>query len=57
MVETVDGSLYLNCRNYVGTKRRAYAWSRDHGDTFGEGGWDEKLREFDLPGQHLPPDR
>ncbi|NLS78279.1 MAG: exo-alpha-sialidase [Chloroflexi bacterium] len=46
VVETVDGSLYLNCRNYVGsTKRRAYAWSRDHGDTFGEGGWDEKLVE------------
>jgi sialidase-1 len=33
-VQTVDGSIYLNARNYVGAKRRAYAWSDDNGDTF-----------------------
>lgn len=37
--------LYLNCRNYVGEKRRAYAWSEDGGTTFGDTGWDDALVE------------
>ena len=45
IVETADGSLYLNCRNYCGARRRAYAWSRDRGDSFGEFGWDDSLPE------------
>jgi sialidase-1 len=45
IVQTVDGSLYLNCRNYVGEKRRAYAWSNDNGETFSQSGWDETLVE------------
>ena len=45
VVQTVDGSIYLNARNYVGAKRRAYAWSYDNGETFTDFGWDEKLVE------------
>jgi sialidase-1 len=46
VVETVpDGDLYLNCRNYHGDKRRAYAWSHDQGDSFTDFGWDEDLPE------------
>ncbi len=44
-VESVDGKLYFNCRNYVAPKRRAYAWSSDGGDTFTELGYDENLIE------------
>ena len=44
-VETVDGAIYLNCRNYVGAKRRAYAWSYDGGLTFSPIAWDETLVE------------
>jgi sialidase-1 len=44
-VETLDGAIYLNCRNYRGAKRRAYAWSRDGGMCFTESGWDEGLVE------------
>jgi len=46
VVETADGSLYLNARNkHGGPKRRAFAWSRDGGETFGELGRDETLVE------------
>jgi len=45
IVQTADGALYFNCRNYVGEKRRAYAWSYDNGDSFSESGWDEMLVE------------
>jgi len=45
IVQTADGSLYFNCRNYVGEKRRAYAWSHDNGDSFPEFGWDDTLPE------------
>ena len=45
VVETVDGELYFNCRNYVAPKRRAYARSSDSGDTFTEFGYEEDLIE------------
>ena len=45
VVETVDGGLYFNCRNYVAPKRRAYARSSDGGDTFTEFGYEEDLIE------------
>ena len=45
VVETVDGGLYFNCRNYVAPKRRAYARSSDSGDTFTEFGYEEDLVE------------
>jgi len=45
IVQTVDGALYINCRNYVGEKRRAYAWSYDNGETFTKYGWDNRLIE------------
>jgi len=45
IVQTADGSLYFNCRNYVGEKRRAYAWSYDDGDSFPKFGWDDTLPE------------
>lgn len=45
IVETINRSLYFNCRNYVGAKRRAYAWSYDNGETFKDFGLDEKLVE------------
>ncbi len=44
-VETSEGALYLNCRNYVGSRRRAYAWSYDGGLTFAETGYDDALPE------------
>lgn len=44
-VETADGSVYINCRNYRGKGRRAYAWSRDGGETFNQFGWDDALLE------------
>ena len=45
IVQTVDGALYFNCRNYVGEHRRAYAWSYDGGLSFPESGWDDALPE------------
>ena len=45
VVETVDGLLYLNSRNYVGEKRRVGSWSYDQGDSFQEGAWEENLIE------------
>ena len=45
IVQTVDGALYFNCRNYVGEKRRVYAWSHDEGNSFPKSGWDDKLVE------------
>ncbi len=45
LLETADGALYINCRNYVGEKRRAVAWSVDQGATFTEFRWDETLVE------------
>ncbi len=45
IVQTVDGALYFNCRNYVGKKRRAYAWSYDDGESFIKPGWDDTLPE------------
>ena len=50
IVQTGDGRLYLNCRNYVRDtstgermNRRAYAWSRDNGKNFTDFGVDEAL--------------
>ena len=43
VVETTDGALYLNCRNYVGARRRAYAWSRDGGLSFPRAGYHDGL--------------
>jgi sialidase-1 len=45
IVETVDGALYINCRNYLGAKRRAFAWSYDGGESFTDFGYDETLVE------------
>jgi sialidase-1 len=46
-VETVDGGLYINCRNTSDTGRthRAYAWSYDGGETFEPAQWDSTLVE------------
>lgn len=45
VVETADGALYINCRNYVGEKRRAVAWSYDQGESFTPLRWEETLVE------------
>ena len=45
IVQTTDGSLYLNCRDYVGDKGRAYACSYDDGESFPKSGWDNTLPE------------
>ncbi len=45
IVQAVDGAVYINCRNYIGAKRRAVAWSQDNGVTFSKRGWDETLIE------------
>jgi len=45
VVETVDGAIYINCRNYVGEKRRAVAWSHDQGASFTGFRWEESLVE------------
>ncbi|MBT3342465.1 MAG: exo-alpha-sialidase [Gemmatimonadetes bacterium] len=39
VAETTDGSLYINCRNYRGEKRRAAARSQDGGESFGPRAW------------------
>jgi len=44
-VETADGSLYLNMRSYHGQNRRAYAWSRDGGETWSDVQLDPALIE------------
>lgn len=43
--ELPNGDVMINCRNYVGGRRRAVALSRDGGETFGEFRWDETLIE------------
>ena len=45
IVQVADGSLYMNCRNYRGEKRRAYAWSYDEGTSFFPRQWDDALVE------------
>ncbi len=45
VVELSNGDVMINCRNYVGGKRRAVSTSRDGGLTFGEFFWDETLIE------------
>lgn len=45
IAQTADGRLYLNCRNYRGEKRRAYAWSDDSGETFSQFGYHDELVE------------
>lgn len=45
LVQAVDGSLYVNCRNYRGERKRAYAWSHDDGNTFLNREWDDALVE------------
>ncbi|HRW05047.1 MAG TPA: sialidase family protein [Caldilineaceae bacterium] len=45
VVELVDGTIYINCRNYVGDKRRAVAWSQDRGESFAQFRWDSTLIE------------
>lgn len=46
-VETVDGAVYINCRNTRETNRttRAFAWSTNGGESFPETQWDPKLVE------------
>ena len=44
VVQTIDGALYINCRQEQGA-RRAYAWSQDDGDTFSKEGFDNTLVE------------
>ncbi|MBI2191462.1 MAG: exo-alpha-sialidase [Planctomycetes bacterium] len=44
-VEVATGGIYINCRNYKGEKRRAFAWSRDNGEAFSDFGWDDSLVE------------
>ncbi len=44
-VQTADGALYLNMRSYQGRHRRAYAWSRDGGETWSEVKLDDTLVE------------
>lgn len=45
VVELQDGQVYINCRNYVGDKRRASALSQDGGETFVGFKWEEALIE------------
>ena len=45
VIETADGSLYINCRNYRGEKRRASARSIDGGDSFAARVWEDDLPE------------
>jgi len=46
-VETVDGRVYINCRNtrQNGRTHRAYAWSDNGGLTFGPTAWADELIE------------
>ena len=45
VVQSIDNAVYINCRNYRGAKRRAYAWSNDNGSAFSKFGYDETLVE------------
>lgn len=45
VAELTDGTVYINCRNYVGGQRRATARSQDQGQTFTQLGWDDTLIE------------
>jgi len=45
LIQTVDGSLYINMRSYKGHNRRAYAWSKDSGITWSEVLEDDTLIE------------
>jgi sialidase-1 len=45
IAELADGSLYINCRNYIGAKRRGVARSYDGGLSFQKLTWDEALIE------------
>ena len=45
VAQLADGRVYINCRNYVGERRRAVAWSEDEGITFHDFTWDEQLVE------------
>lgn len=45
VVELVDGSIYINCRNFGDNNRRGVAWSRDHGASFGGFRWEDALVE------------
>ena len=45
VVETADESLYINCRNYRGDKRRAGARSVDSGGSFTARIWEDGMPE------------
>ena len=45
VVQTTDGAIYINCRNYRATNKRAYAWSKDDGESFSAVRWDDALVE------------
>lgn len=45
VVEATDGSVCINMRSYHGKNRRAIAWSKDGGKTFGDVVLDETLIE------------
>ncbi len=45
VVELTNGDIYINCRNYVGEKRRQVAQSHDQGNTFTDIRWDDTLVE------------
>jgi sialidase-1 len=44
-LETTDGRVMINCRNYLGAQRRAVAYSTDRGTTFTSFGYDAALVE------------
>ena len=41
--QLADGRVYLNCRNYIGEHRRAFAVSHDEGESFDAFGWHDEL--------------
>jgi len=45
VVETVNGAVYINCRDYAGANRRAVAWSYDQGASFEQSRSEEVLVE------------
>ena len=58
IVQTVNGFLYINCRNmtnnrdpnYKGANKRAYAWSENNGISFSKFGRDKTMIEPDCQG-------
>jgi len=50
VVQTAGGRLYINCRNPIGVKCRAFTWSDDRGDSFAPVAWDASLVEPDCQG-------